>query len=796
MIFMEEEEPTDQFICAVIKFKHGGGGINKYIESETTKQKVIPWLLYLVSNGMPPTYNPNKRKLDSTASKPNAHPIIENEAIHTLSWTITFNNTSSQLKQRVKQVVLEYLKKQTISYDDDDDDDYSITRKTDAIIRIASSMQNYGKKLEWDELIEFINNAMKHDNKNLRDISFMLMFQFIKKEMVKGKIDIKLAVVEGLKLDREPIREVISKCFKDYLFVGDAIKTIASSLSIREERESMCQVFISHFLLYFHDSSRRTAYCNQHIFEDHKEELFDIILATFDSKSIGSLSDTLKKIRSIIPKLDCSRLVMPLVQLFKPPHIVGTDEYRIVIDILCLIYPNIPKKLVSRSIHQLFKYTITAKEDQVFNLLDLKNVIRFSRDVMPVYLSQFLKHIYVKLDIDKDDTIYKIKDDEKGDYKDGEDEEEYEDEDEDEDEYENEYEDEDEYEDDNGDCDDEEEDDDDEEEEELVVGEDQVEIRNNLLLLNEIVKVVSLSNIYPYALVLAKSLTKYQNRTSSLIIPHLFSSVCHKETIHEMVDDKQNVILGIFDRFFRPMHHNHIAPFNFHNEDVRVPSYIEMTSTLHHLIDSVGKRVMGDSQLFYVLDESLSMFADLQQAYFKRKNPTKGNQYFETIEYLGAWSSTCHLIFKIMQLDGIRVLYDDLPSLPEIITKLVSDLQKAKNGKHSESFYPKLAVFGGSILYIFKKCKVFKIRLDKDWFKIEHARSIMVDLADFVDPQNSGCTYSDEMIMIIERIMAFVEHYISFAPVICGEGLYTTNQKPNACCSSTHCKEKNYSQSF
>ncbi|EGG15652.1 hypothetical protein DFA_10494 [Cavenderia fasciculata] len=761
MIFMEEEEPTDQFICAVIKFKYCGGGIDKYIKSETTKQKVIPWLLYLVSNGMPPTYNPNKRKLDSTASKPNAHPIIENEAIHTLSWTITFNNTSSQLKQRVKQVVLEYLKKQTISYDDDDDDDHSITRKTDAIIRIARSMKNYGEKLEWDELIEFINNAMKHDNKNLRDISFMLMFQFIKKEMVKGKIDIKLAVVEGLKLDSEPIREVISECFKDYLFVGDAIKTIASSLSIREERESMCQVFISHFLLYFHDSSRRTAYRNQRRFVDHKEELFDIILATFDSKSIGSLSDTLKKIRSIIPKLDCSRLVMPLVQLFKPPHIVGTDEYRIVIDILCLIYPNIPKKLVSRSIHQLFKYTITAKEDQVFNLLDLKNVIRFSRDVMPVYLSQFLKHIYVKLDIDKDDTIYKIKDDEKGDPKDGEDEE-----------VEEEYEDEDEEE-------EEEEDGDDEEEEELVVGEDQVEIRNNLLLLNEIVKVVSLSNIYPYALVLAKSLTKYQNRTSSLIIPHLFSSVCHKETIQEMVNDKQNVILDIFDQFFISMNLNHIAPFNFRNEDVRVPSYIEIISTFHHLIDSVGGGVMGDHPLFYCLDESLSMFADLQQAYFKRKNPTKEIQYFARIEYLGAWSSICHLIFKIMQLDGIRVLHDELPSLPKIITKLVSDLQKAKNGKHSESFYPKLAVFGGSILYIFKKCKVFKIRLDKDWFKIEHARSIMVDLMNFVDPEFSGCTYSDEMIMIIERIMAFVEHYISFAPVICGEGLYTIERTRN-----------------
>ncbi|EGG22595.1 hypothetical protein DFA_04725 [Cavenderia fasciculata] len=181
-----------------------------------------------------------------------------------------------------------------------------------------------------------------------------------------------------------------------------------------------------------------------------------MILATLDSKSIGIPlpSDTLKRKDQLFQNwYDCSRLVMPLVQLFKAPNIVETDEYRIAIDILYLIYPNVPKKLVSRSIHQLFKYTINLDqdEDQVFNLTDLKKVIRFSRDVIPVYLSHFLKYIYVKLDIDKDQDI--------------------------DDEYEE----------------------DEEEEEEVVEDEGQLEITNNLLLLNEIVKVVSLSNIYPYA---------------------------------------------------------------------------------------------------------------------------------------------------------------------------------------------------------------------------------------------------------------------------------------------------------
>ncbi|EGG20115.1 hypothetical protein DFA_07235 [Cavenderia fasciculata] len=111
---MEEEEPTHQFIKETINhFKYNGSYIGGFKKKAT--QRVI-WLLYLVSNGMPPN-------------------------------------------------------KQTKHNDDDDS-------KSLNIIMIAQLLLKDNH--EWNELIEFINNANQYENKIVRYNAFMLMFQSIR----------------------------------------------------------------------------------------------------------------------------------------------------------------------------------------------------------------------------------------------------------------------------------------------------------------------------------------------------------------------------------------------------------------------------------------------------------------------------------------------------------------------------------------------------------------------------------------------------------------------------------------
>ncbi|EGG22558.1 hypothetical protein DFA_04688 [Cavenderia fasciculata] len=118
-----------------------------------------------------------------------------------------------------------------------------------------------------------------------------------------------------------------------------------------------------------------------------------------------------------------------------------------------------------------------------------------------------------------------------------------------------------------------------------------------------------------------------------------------------------------------------------------------------------------------------------------------------------------------------RIGPDDFPGLKGIFEILSKDIQKAKNRKYAKSFYPKMAVFGGSILYIMKRCRISKMRFDKDWFKLEHAESIMVYVIDLVHhPYNFGLTFSEKMLMVIERIMEFIEHYISKIKKISDQG--------------------------
>ncbi|EGG21679.1 hypothetical protein DFA_01565 [Cavenderia fasciculata] len=341
--------PTGKFISDVIKyFKEVEVEVqNKehalpnqktiLLLSKNTEQKVI-WLLYLLANGAPPQTKKKTANKDIT---------IHSASIKALSQvfvkaTAPALQVSRELKQRIKKEILEYLNKPFNWLDEQQSHrDLNQAQNCINIIHIAQQVGD-----EWNELIEFINNTMKHEY-SVQRTGFMLMYQSIQLGFeIERTIHVE-TLFNAQYASHIPFCKTITDLMgNDESFFGFVVKSMASLTSKGPELGDM----LENFLYYF-------SYIQCHIKRDRlfllfKDDIFDIIV---NMLQFGLLVCPLSCIRAVIPNFVSEQL--------------DTNSYY----------------------------------NQLYIVKGLGKLIQFSGDEnisISVYLSRLMKHIYSVLEVD------------------------------------------------------------------------------------------------------------------------------------------------------------------------------------------------------------------------------------------------------------------------------------------------------------------------------------------------------------------------------------------------------------
>ncbi|EGG20083.1 hypothetical protein DFA_07200 [Cavenderia fasciculata] len=689
--------------------------------------QVISWLIYLVSprKRLPTTdYISRNTNLLRKATLDALYQVFKT----TVTLSIWKDTISDQVKQKIKEELLADLNR-------DNKNDQTFLN-----VRIASSVAKLIKENggEWNELDTF-----KNDSSLENDAAYLL--SEISKFGDRRDVDEISKVNATRKKQRKPVRScdaVLESMKMEYnLGSADMQATTTSSSTTTIQGKKKDETMLVN-LLKLDDYSRN---------QIPSHDIIHLVLSLLDSKPIQDLSDTiLVNIQSLITQynnLDCTKLVTPLVQLFKPPHFETSGKlsqgYQTALNIIRLACSKIDEKnIVSDAICQLFEFTILENQSH-FSVIDMKDLVQYAAgDSLSIYLPHFTKYIYSILDDPNRRLNEKDQDDKDKEYDGSEEEDEEEDEDEE--------------------IDEDEEYDGSEEEEEDQVERIDPKNQNCFSLLDAIIKVVPPKAICPYAKTLATSISKHENISSLSIIPQLLSVLCNKES----GEDGTSVALEIFEMFELQIFKKIEQIQNNGDDGVgnrQVSLFINLSTSLCKLIRSMGANKMNDSLIMRSYSDAFYTFGHLQlllhnYTYGEVDDDDNGQNEIKRIQLLGVSSGmVCTLI-------GILEENENLTKLSKSIGEsLFSDIQDWET-EQDEGYETKLLFYAPLLVALKKYTKGIVVEeLDDSWIDIKFLGFMLGDVIEMFE-QFDQKLYS-KLHSFTKMIIQFCHKYISFIPL-------------------------------
>ncbi|EGG24037.1 hypothetical protein DFA_06175 [Cavenderia fasciculata] len=555
-------------------------------------------------------------------------------------------------------------------------------------------------------------NAHLHVEQNSRDFAFMLMIQAKQLPFIRERTDPKVAVLGSLsvmksrgKLDFESLENT--------RFFGLILSTITSLPQGGDEKIDASIRFLSVFT-----NARGELSIDMYQLLN-KEALLDIALAALNP-SQRDLYRILCPIQSMIARLqgrmDWSELVIPIVKLFDTLSVpTDSGSHRIVCDILSDIWsiktttPDENKKLVSKPIQQLFHYTLVRDNANPCNFW---KIMKFAKDILPLYLPLLMKHIYSELGIRSGSRDTDTKEEEEL-----------------------------------------------EEDEEL----DQ-NIEETIWLLKKIVKVASRSDIYPYAWTLAKTLVRYRNSTTLPIVSGLLASIRQISNDKDFLQHRPTFI-HIFTKFFN-------YKINKSTSQGSSPWFIDNAVSIQNLIQSVGPCIIPQ----HMVIKCFTQFIVLQQQRFQYMGSRLDRQHQPQIEYLGRLSCVSNLLMTLLELNGDDIQTESYPDtstrkLCEASMAIVKEIeieQRESNKIDDSIYFRDLSIFGATILFFVNNYanvpELSPTLIEASLPKIGYIINMLGDIIEETEKNDLG--KSSRLRKAIRSVLEYIENYISVAPLI------------------------------
>ncbi|EGG15444.1 hypothetical protein DFA_10281 [Cavenderia fasciculata] len=404
------QEPPIEFTEVVLNRCLGnsldvGAQYSKFTKTNTYDQ-LFAWLLYLLRNGLPSSTT-NITFINTSITKSKyaiLHAIKERVGF---DWSTVHSKVSPNMQQTIKQeLLIDAIRGDGVN---DPDPPFKICLgplRSDIIHSICKVGQ---WKEEWKELIEFIENANDYENESAREVAHLLVIKIISEFGESEKID--RSILGAITNKTKSVINTVNNrlLLQDVKFFGSILQVIFGKENQRiglekEKKQETCIALLEHVSSL---QGRIFNYVND-------DDFVDLILTSLETnKKIQNILN----IQNIIyknQKSDKTRLVIPFVELFKPPLIINGDadvyKYKCILDILKLIFPNICKKVASDGFHLLFRYTILeSTTTSPIKTGDLLGLVQYIKDDISIYLAHFIKHFYKTVDTDDERGIILLK---------------------------------------------------------------------------------------------------------------------------------------------------------------------------------------------------------------------------------------------------------------------------------------------------------------------------------------------------------------------------------------------------